>query len=147
MERSLSTLVPGPQPGPRVVRWPDVPEVRGGGPRGAGCSATGGRAGARPWPWTGPGWSLLPPWGRGGALLLRGRYGAWGMDGVTECPERRDVTKQQSMRKLKFKLHSKSNPPHKYNPQTSSMRCDVNHLQNPRKPVAIKNPLRNQKLR
>ena len=99
MERSLSTLVPGPQPGPRVVRWLDVPEVRGGEPRGAGCSAAGERAGARPWPWTGPGQGLLPPWGRGGALLLRGRYGARGMDGATECPERRDVTIQQPKNK------------------------------------------------
>ena len=83
-----------------MVRWLDVPEARGGEPLGAGCSAAGGRAGAWPWPWTGPGWrGLLPLWGRGGAPLLRGRYGARGMDGATECPERRDVTKQQPKRK------------------------------------------------
>ena len=85
-------------------------------------------------PWAEPSSSV----GARGRATTEGEDGAWGMDGVTECPERRDVTKQQSKRKLKFKLHSKSNPPHKYNPQTSSMRCYVNHLQRPRKPVALK---------
>ena len=81
------------------MRWLDVPEVRDGEPLGAGCGAAGGGRG--------PGHGLGPAlgggafflWGRGGAPLLRGRYGARGMDGATECPERRDVTKQQPKRK------------------------------------------------
>ena len=40
--------------------------------------------------------------GARGRATTEGEDGAWGMDGVTECPERRDVTKQQSMRKLKI---------------------------------------------
>ena len=49
-------------------------------------------------PWAEPSSSV----GARGRATTEGEDGAWGMDGVTECPERRDVTKQQPMRKLKI---------------------------------------------
>ena len=67
--------------------WEQAAEQRGAG---------GGLAMALDRPWVaGPSSSV----GARGRATTEGRYGARGMDGATECPERRDVTKQQPKRK------------------------------------------------
>ena len=67
--------------------WEQAAEQRGAG---------GGLAMALDRPWVaGPSSSV----GARGRATTEGRHSAWGMDGATECPERRDVTKQQPERK------------------------------------------------